>query len=168
VDPLLPVWLIVIASVAAGTLIGILFERTRGPAAKRAAKFEADLVRARSDLMHYQEDTARHFGKSAELLGRMATDYREFLHHFVSGAEEPRRHHEGDQRQQLERPLLDTATSVPPPGDTAPLTRNRWRRICQKSSGLAAASAPCRMRVTCRVEFHVPSGARTKLNEIGR
>jgi len=45
---------------------GIVLERTTGSAAKRAAKFEADLVQARSDLMLYQQGTARHFGKSAE------------------------------------------------------------------------------------------------------
>ncbi len=106
-------WLIVIASVAAGTLIGILFERTRGPAAKRAAKFEADLVQARSDLMHYRDETKHHFGKSAELLGRMATDYREFLDHFVTGAEALC----GPNMKELnasglDRPLLDGASAA--------------------------------------------------------
>lgn len=86
-DPLMSPWLIVVASVIAGAGIGVVFERTRGTAAKRAAKFEADLVQARSELMRYQEQTKHHFGKSAELLGRMATNYREFLDHFVSGAE---------------------------------------------------------------------------------
>jgi uncharacterized membrane-anchored protein YhcB (DUF1043 family) len=112
--PLLPIWLIVTATAALGIGVGILFERARGPAAKRAAKFEADLVQARSDLMRYQEETKRHFGKSAELLGRMATDYREFLHHFVSGAEELC----GPNLKELdasglERPLLDGATTAP-------------------------------------------------------
>lgn len=87
-DPLLPLWLIVAGSLVAGVVTGILFERITGPATKRAAKFEADLVQVRSDFMCYQQETARHFGKGAELLGRMATDYREFLDHFVSGAEE--------------------------------------------------------------------------------
>jgi uncharacterized membrane-anchored protein YhcB (DUF1043 family) len=86
VDP--SVWLVGVASVVGGALLGVLFERMRGPAAKRAAKFEAELMQARSDLIHYRDQTKHHFGKSAELLGRMATDYREFLDHFVSGAEE--------------------------------------------------------------------------------
>ncbi len=102
------------ATAALGVGIGILFERARGPAAKRAAKFEADLVQARSELMRYQEETKRHFGKSAELLGRMATDYREFLHHFVTGAEELC----GPNLKELdasglERPLLDGAGTAP-------------------------------------------------------
>lgn len=127
VDPLLPLWLIVIASTVAGALVGIVFERTRGSAAQRAAKFEADLVQARSDLMHYQEQTKHHFGKSAELLGRMATDYREFLDHFVTGAEELC----GPNMKELnasglERPLLDGAGSAPaaatpPPPSDAPV-----------------------------------------------
>jgi uncharacterized membrane-anchored protein YhcB (DUF1043 family) len=138
-DPLFPLWLIVITSIVAGAVVGVLFERTRGPAAKRAAKFEADLVQARSDLIRYQEDTKRHFGKSAEMLGRMATDYREFLDHFVSGAEQLC----GPNLKELdasglERPLLDTngaapgsrasvdavSTAVPPPApplDSDPL-----------------------------------------------
>ena len=127
VDPLLPLWLIVAGSIVVGVVAGMLFERANGSAAKRAAKFEADLVQARSDLMRYQEGTARHFGKSAELLGRMATDYREFLDHFVSSAEELC----GPNMKEinasgLERPLLDTARTTatqppPPPLDSEPL-----------------------------------------------
>lgn len=115
VDPFVPVWVLVGASVAGGALIGVLFERARGPAAKRAAKFEAELVQARSDLIQYRDQTKHHFGKSAELLGRMATDYREFLDHFVSGAEQlcgPNLKELG--ASGLERPLLDTANGVAP------------------------------------------------------
>lgn len=87
VDPLLSPWLILVPSLVVGAFVGVVFERTRGTAARRAAKFEADLVEARSELMRYRDQTKHHFGKSAELLGRMATDYREFLDHFVTGAE---------------------------------------------------------------------------------
>ena len=116
-DPLVPLWLIVVISVAAGAFLGVLFERTRGAAAKRAAKFEADLVQARSELMRYREQTQHHFGKSAELLGRMATDYREFLDHFVSGAAELCGPNLKElESSGLERPLLDaTAPSKAPP-----------------------------------------------------
>jgi uncharacterized membrane-anchored protein YhcB (DUF1043 family) len=127
IDPFLPVWLIVAGSIIAGVIAGIAFERATGSAARRAAKLEADLMQARSDLMRHQEGTARHFGKSAELLGRMATDYREFLDHFVSSAEELC----GPNMKEinasgLERPLLDiartTATQPPPlPLDSEPL-----------------------------------------------
>ncbi len=111
----LSIWVIVGASGVVGVVAGILFERLRGSAAKRAAQFEAELVQARSELMRYQEQTKQHFGKSAELLGRMATDYREFLDHFVTGAEELC----GPNLKELnasglERPLLDgTATQTP-------------------------------------------------------
>jgi uncharacterized membrane-anchored protein YhcB (DUF1043 family) len=114
VDPLVPLWLIVIGSVAVGVGVGLLFERTRGAAAKRAARFEADLVQARSDLMRYQEETARHFGKSAELLGRMATDYRAFLDHFVSGAEELCGNGKQIGATVLDRPLLDESRGAMP------------------------------------------------------
>ena len=127
-DPLLPLWLVVIASVVAGVFIGVFFERTRGAAAKRAAKFEADLVQVRSELMRYQDQTKQHFGKSAELLGRMATDYREFLDHFVTGAEELCPNMKELNASGLERPLLDGAATAPTvtaaPGtlDAAPQT----------------------------------------------
>jgi uncharacterized membrane-anchored protein YhcB (DUF1043 family) len=110
-DPLLVTWVVIAAAV--GACAGILLERTRGSAAKRAAKFEADLVQVRSELMRYQEQTKRHFGKSAELLGRMATDYREFLHHFVTGAEELCPNMTELNASGLERPLLDGAASAP-------------------------------------------------------
>src|SRR5689334_15385676 len=87
VEPVFSSLLLVAGGVAVGTFLGVLFERMRGPAAKRAAKFEAELMQARSDLIHYRDQTKHHFGKSAELLGRMAADYREFLDHFVTGAE---------------------------------------------------------------------------------
>lgn len=129
--PLVPTWLVVIVSISAGVGIGVLIERLFGSAARRAARFEADLVQARSDLMHYQEQTKHHFGKSAELLGRMATDYRAFLDHFVSGAEELC----GPNMKELnanglERPLLDggdapaaAPAAGPSEGATAPAAR---------------------------------------------
>jgi len=131
-----PVLLMGVGGVVVGALIGAFFERTRGSAAKRAAKLEAELVQARSDLLHYRDQTKHHFGKSAELLGRMATDYREFLDHFVTGAEELC----GPNLQELnasglDRPLLDgtgttpaeatpagaPAAAMPPPLDSDPL-----------------------------------------------
>jgi len=137
----LSIWLVVGASSVVGVVVGILFERTRGSAAKRAAQFEAELVQTRSELMRYQEQTKQHFGKSAELLGRMATDYREFLDHFVTGAEELC----GPNMQELnasglERPLLDgtapaaaaepaappaaSPAMMPPPLDSDPLAED--------------------------------------------
>jgi uncharacterized membrane-anchored protein YhcB (DUF1043 family) len=135
VESLLPLLLTIAGSVAVGVVAGMVFERTNGVAAKRAARFEADLVQARSDLVRHQEETARHFGKSADLLGRMATNYREFLDHFVSGAEELC----GGRMKEiavdgLERPLLDTTSAastppppvrqMPPPTDTEPLAED--------------------------------------------
>lgn len=80
--------LVVLGTIIAGAAAGLIYERTTGASAKRAAQLEADLDRTRGDFTQYRQDTARHFGKSAELLGRMATDYRELLDHFVHGAEE--------------------------------------------------------------------------------
>ena len=125
VDPILPLWLIVAGSIVAGIVAGIVLERTIGSAAKRAAKFEAELVQVRADLTRHREETARHFGKSAELLGRMATDYREFLDHFVNGAEQLCGPHMKEiSASELERPLLETvraATTPPPPMGSDPL-----------------------------------------------
>lgn len=113
-DSLFSPWLILVPSVVVGAFLGVVFERTRGTAARRAAKFEADLVEARSELMRYREQTKHHFGKSAELLGRMATDYREFLDHFVTGAESLC----GPNMKEinasgLDRPMLGTSTPAP-------------------------------------------------------
>lgn len=110
-DSLLVTWVVIAAAV--GACAGILLERTRGSAAKRAAKFEADLVQVRTELMRYQDQTKQHFGKSAELLGRMATDYREFLHHFVTGAEELCPNMKELNASGLERPLLDGTAASP-------------------------------------------------------
>ncbi len=121
-DPLLPLWLVVGLSIAIGVFVGALFERTRGEAAKRAAKFEAELVQVRSDLMHYQEQTKHHFGKSAELLGRMATHYREFLDHFVTGAENLCGPNLLELNASgLDRPLLDGAPTAPAAASTKPV-----------------------------------------------
>lgn len=118
VDPILPFLVFVTGSVVVGVVAGIVFERTTGAAAKRAAKLEADLAQTRADLLHYREETARHFGKSAELLGRMATNYRDFLDHFMSGADELCG---GNVKEislnGLERPLLDTTSATATPTD---------------------------------------------------
>ena len=124
VDTLLSPWLILIPSTIVGAFLGVLYERTRGTAAKRAAKFEADLVAARSELMRYRDQTKHHFGKSAELLGKMATDYREFLDPFVSGADELC----GPNMKEIDTRVLDQrllgtrapAAAPPPTGASAP------------------------------------------------
>lgn len=154
-DPLLVTWVVIAAAV--GACAGILLERTRGSAAKRAAKFEADLVQVRTELMRYQEQTKEHFGKSAELLGRMATDYREFLHHFVTGAEELC----GPNMKELnasglERPLLDGTAASPAVAATAPASTLPPRS--------AAATMPPPQAATSRSEHpgalaDVPSAA---------
>jgi uncharacterized membrane-anchored protein YhcB (DUF1043 family) len=123
VDPNLSFWLAVTGSIIVGVVAGILFQRSTGSAGKRAAKLEADLAQARSDLARYREETARHFGKSADLLGRMASDYREFLDHFVGGAEELC----GGNLKEisvngLERPLLDAASAATLPTVATPST----------------------------------------------
>lgn len=120
-------WLIVVACVGAGILAGVLLERTFGAAAKRAAKFEADLVQTRTDLMRYREETKDHFGKTAELLGRMATDYRELVDHFVTGAEQLCGSNLTEiNANGLDRPLLEAesrpAEVVVPPPTTEPPT----------------------------------------------
>jgi uncharacterized membrane-anchored protein YhcB (DUF1043 family) len=119
-DPLFPLWLVVIVSVSAGIGVGVVIERSFGTAARRAARLEADLVQSRSELMQFREETKHHFGKSAELLGRMATDYREFLDHFVTGAENLC----GPGMKELnanglERPLLDATPSTAEPAPLA-------------------------------------------------
>ncbi|MCC6763435.1 MAG: DUF1043 family protein [Deltaproteobacteria bacterium] len=142
VDPLLSPWLILIPSVALGAFLGIVFERTRGTAAKRAAKFEADLVEARSALMRYRDQTKHHFGKSAELLGKMATDYREFLDHFVTGAEELC----GPNMKEIDASGLDQrllGTSAPAPAAVAP--------------GTAAPGAPLTSGATVPIKTVTPA-----------
>ncbi len=114
-------WLIVVACAGAGILAGVLLERSFGAAAKRAAKFEADLVQARTDLMRYREETKGHFGKTAELLGRMATDYRELVDHFVTGAEQLCGSNLTEiNANGLDRPLLEAESRPLEPMVTAP------------------------------------------------
>ena len=100
--------LLVLGTIMAGIGAGIIYERTTGASAKHAAKLEADLDRTRGDFTRYRQDTAKHFGKSAELLGRMATDYRELLSHFVDGAHELCAGSIESSLDGLERRLLDT------------------------------------------------------------
>ena len=114
--------LVVLGTIMAGWAAGIIYERTTGTSAKQAAKLEADLERTRDDFTRYRQDTAKHFGKSADLLGRMATDYRELLAHFVDGAHELCAGSIESSIDGLERRLLDT---TPPTAthDAGPATR---------------------------------------------
>ena len=123
--------LLVLGTIMAGTAAGIIYERTTGASAKHAAKLEADLDRTREDFTQYRQDTAKHFGKSAELLGRMATDYRELLTHFVDGAHELCAGSIESSLDGLERRLLDTTTpaatheaTTATPADAEPLVQD--------------------------------------------
>lgn len=167
VDPLLSPWLILVPSLVVGAFVGVVFERTRGTAARRAAKFEADLVEARSELMRYRDQTKHHFGKSAELLGRMATDYREFLDHFVTGAETLC----GPNMKEinasgLDRRMLGTSAGIPtaPAAPAVPVAPSPTATATPASAPAAAplaASAPTASTNGSAATHPGPAGAST-------
>ncbi len=118
IDPQMQTWLVGGVALGAGIAAGILIGRRTGGAARRMRRLETDLAQARADVARMREATTHHFAKGADLLTRVATDYRALFEHFVAGADQLC----GGELKQLGAGTLDHAllgTTTPAPAAAA-------------------------------------------------
>jgi uncharacterized membrane-anchored protein YhcB (DUF1043 family) len=80
-------WLTVIAAFAAGTGLGIF----AAPLLKRARPGRSDPLHELRELQeqqaHYRNQVTEHFSQSADLLARLAENYRDVHNHLARGAQ---------------------------------------------------------------------------------
>ena len=80
------IWLISIATLVIGGVIGFLFGRS-GAGNSRQAELAEELENTRNELEGYKVEVATHFEKTAELVNNLTLSYQEVHQHLATGAQ---------------------------------------------------------------------------------
>ena len=80
------VWVIAIAALIIGTLLGFLFGRS-GSNGSREVQLANDLEKAQLDLERYRDEVNQHFSKTAELVNGLTNQYQKVHQHLAESAE---------------------------------------------------------------------------------
>lgn len=80
------IWLVSIAALVVGTIIGFLMGRSTGSNNKQAELAE-QLENAQQDLESYRAEVAEHFEKTASLVNNLTNSYKDVHEHLASGAQ---------------------------------------------------------------------------------
>lgn len=78
------VGLIAVIALFAGIAVGYLLLRRLGP---RGNPAHEELRRLREEQQHYRHQVTQHFSTTAEMLGQLASSYREVHNHLAHGAQ---------------------------------------------------------------------------------
>ena len=79
------IWLIGIAALVVGALIGYLMGRSGG--GSNQAALAEQLNDARTELETYKQDVAKHFEGTAELVNNLTNSYKDVHQHLADGAQ---------------------------------------------------------------------------------
>jgi len=80
------IWIITLAALAIGALIGYLLGRSGGSSSQKRA-LQEELDTARHELEEYKTQVGRHFEETAELVNGLSEQYRKVYQHLASSAE---------------------------------------------------------------------------------
>jgi uncharacterized membrane-anchored protein YhcB (DUF1043 family) len=142
------IWILLLVGVAAvAAAVGYAIARRNAPSEAELEALREELAGARSDAEAVQSSVNEHFEQSAVLFGKLAKDYREFLEHFSTSAQELGLS-EGRARELLEQgfqPLLtheaviDAAVPAPEAEGTAEAASAQGRSVEEASAEEASA-----------------------------
>ena len=80
------IWLISVAALVVGAIIGFLFGRS-GAGNSRQAELAEQLENAKNELESYKADVSSHFEKTAELVNNLTHSYKDVHEHLAGGAQ---------------------------------------------------------------------------------
>lgn len=80
------IWLVSIAALVVGAIIGFLMGRAGGDN-NRQAELAEQLNDARTELEGYKQDVSRHFEETADLVNNLTNSYKDVHHHLAKGAQ---------------------------------------------------------------------------------
>lgn len=83
----LTIWLIGIACLALGLVIGAAFASRLGGGPVRVRELEEQLRRLRDSDKEYRENVSEHFSTTAELVKQMTESYKDVYQHLATGAQ---------------------------------------------------------------------------------
>ena len=81
------IWLIGIACLALGLVIGAAFASRLGGGPTRVRELEDQLRRLRESDKEYRESVSEHFSGTAELVQQMTESYKDVYQHLATGAQ---------------------------------------------------------------------------------
>ena len=81
------IWLVGIASLALGLVIGAAFASRFGGGPARVRELEDQLRRLRESDQEYRENVSEHFSMTAELVKQMTESYKDVYQHLATGAQ---------------------------------------------------------------------------------
>ena len=80
------VWVIAIAALIVGMLLGFLFARS-GSNGSREMKLSDELDKSQQELARYREEVNTHFSETAELVNGLTAQYQKVHEHLASSAQ---------------------------------------------------------------------------------
>ena len=86
-EPVNPIWLVGIAALVIGAIIGAIAYRLFTPTVKNAAKLRAQLDEAKEELESYKASVSSHFNKTSDLVNELTQDYVKVYKHLAEGAQ---------------------------------------------------------------------------------
>ncbi|MDJ0956528.1 MAG: DUF1043 family protein [Arenicellales bacterium] len=86
-EPVNSIWLVGIAALVIGAIIGAIAYRLFTPTVKNAAKLRAQLDEAKEELDSYKASVSSHFNKTSDLVNELTQDYVKVYKHLAEGAQ---------------------------------------------------------------------------------
>ena len=86
-EPVNSIWLVGIAALVIGAIIGAIAYRLLTPTVKNAAKLRAQLDEAKEELDSYKASVSSHFNKTSDLVNELTQDYVKVYKHLSEGAQ---------------------------------------------------------------------------------
>ena len=81
------VWLVIVISLAAGAVIGIVGYRLFAPSLKEADKVKTELDAVKEEMANYKASVNQHFDKTSELVGDLTQSYVKVYQHLAEGSQ---------------------------------------------------------------------------------
>ena len=86
-EPVNSIWLVGIAALVIGVIIGAIAYRLFTPTVKNASKLRAQLDEAKEELDSYKASVSSHFNKTSDLVNELTQDYVKVYKHLAEGAQ---------------------------------------------------------------------------------
>ena len=86
-EPVNSIWLVGIAALVIGVIIGAIAYRLFTPALRNASKLRSELDEAKEELNNYKASVSSHFNKTSDLVNELTQDYVKVYKHLAEGAQ---------------------------------------------------------------------------------
>ena len=82
------IWLVAIAALAVGVVIGVVFASRLNTSPSRVHELENQIRSLKENHIEYKDSVSDHFSMTAELVQHMTESYKEVYQHLATGAQD--------------------------------------------------------------------------------